>query len=196
QSTSPHALNGLAGVVEIAERPQAELSANGRAGLEAVHQPRLAAAPDRVVQDEDTAKGLAATVGRAVGAVGLVRVELAAQGYQFLVGALAVFRVTVNVPEPPRGGGPFGAFAGLLLDAANGGGAVTGLDAFEELLGADELVAATERSLRVARVLDDEVGGHRMSSEVQAGREDTHHGLFASGILEVLSDKYPLTRRP
>jgi hypothetical protein len=27
-------------------------------------------------------------------------------------------------------------------------------------------------------------------------RLDTHHGLFASGILEVLSDKYPLTRRP
>src|SRR5262245_34851761 len=25
---------------------------------------------------------------------------------------------------------------------------------------------------------------------------DTHHGLFASGILEVLSDKYPLPRRP
>src|SRR5262245_40360921 len=27
-------------------------------------------------------------------------------------------------------------------------------------------------------------------------RLDTHHGLFASGILEVLSDKYSLTWRP
>src|SRR5262249_20120295 len=108
QSTGPHALNGLAGVVEITERPQAELSADGRAGLEAIHQPRLAGAPDRVVQDEDTAKGLAATVGRAAGAVGLVRVEFAAKRDQFLVGDLAVFRLAVDIPEPHRDGGPFG----------------------------------------------------------------------------------------
>jgi hypothetical protein len=27
-------------------------------------------------------------------------------------------------------------------------------------------------------------------------RLDTHHGLFALGILEVTSDRYPFTRRP
>src|SRR5262249_39054251 len=151
--TGPHALNGLAGVVEIADRPQAELFADGGAGLEAVHQPRLAAAPDRVVQDEDTAKGLAATVGRTVGTVGLVRVEFAAQRDQFLVGDLAVFRLAVHVPEPHCDRGPLRAFAGLFLDAANSGGAVAGLDALEEFLGADKLVAATERSLRLPHEL-------------------------------------------